>query len=479
LLRLFFAQRPKHVVLPQRGQKSPRPHLIKRHSLVPRLLASFKPNFVGRSALVSRLSSLVLLLILTACSDLVTPVKSTPEPTEYSFNYWLLQSLYLYEDELPNLPEDGDSVQVLYNALKDPYTRYTPPSKSEAAIIGSTTSMIEGDVGMRYYTNFNLQHPIIIIRVYPESPAGHAGVPRYGYILNANGIELTGERAKVTYDSIVNYSKIVNIQVAYKGDTASYTLVKETIYAPTVFVDTLYDDTAKGYPGIIFITIEGFKPKTADQKNGTYGELKSYLDSTSADKRVRVLDLRGNPGGHISQCLNMADLFVKEGTLSTRHLRSLTADGSSKHATVTVTAKAGDPGETGNYLILANRGSASCSEIFIAAITETTEIPLVGSTTYGKGIGQSMYSTYANGLATITDLEFLTPKGNSYHGIGIIPQYPCDEIGEDCAAKIASKLYGVKIPESEDALAKRHFEQNENYFNIELEGGAIEWGDRL
>ena len=461
LLRSFFAQHPKHVVLPQRGQKSPRPHLIKRHFLV------------------SSFSSLVFLLILTSCSDFISPVKSTPEPTEYSFNYWLLQNLYLYEEELPNLPEDGDSVQILYNTLKDPYTNYTPPAKSEDAITSSTTSIIAGDIGMRYQTDTNLEHPVIISRVYPQGPAGRAGVPRYGVIISANDIELTGNRAKSTYDSIVNHSKKVDIRVASKGDTSLYQLTKEDVYAPTVFVDTLYEDKANGYPGIVFVSIERFKLVTADKKHGTYGELKAYLDSTTSDKRVRILDLRNNPGGHIVQCISMADLFVKEGNLSTRKARSLRADGSSAHVTVTEKAKAGDVGETGKYLLYANRGSASCSEIFIAAITETTDIPLAGGKTYGKGIGQSMFSTYAGGLANITDIQFLTPKGNSYNGIGIIPQYTCDDdiIDNYCAAKIASKIYNVKIPkQKQNALAKRHFEQIEDTTNLEIKGEAVEWG---
>lgn len=420
------------------------------------------------------------LLCLLGCSDFIHPVKSTPEPTEYSFNHWLLNTLYLYEDELPNLPEDGDSVQVLYKTLSDPYTRYTPPSKSEAAVISSTTSMIAGDVGMRYSTDISLEHPVKIARVYPQSPAGRAGVPRYGQIIKANDVELTGNNAKAVYDSIVNYSKNVNILVAHNDDTTLYKLEKETVYAPTVFVDTLYRDSAKGYPGIIFITIEGFKLMTADQKKGTYGELKSYLDSTTSDKRVRVLDLRNNPGGHINECIDMADLFVKEGTLSTRQGRTFNGNGESQKFTISKKAKAGDSGESGDYLIFANRNSASCSEIFIAAVTETTNIPLAGGKTYGKGIGQSMYYTYSKGLATITDIEFLTPKGNSYHGKGISPQYTCenDVIDNDCAARIASKLYGVKIPEQKDnALAKRHFEQNEESSTDEFEGGAIEWGE--
>lgn len=420
------------------------------------------------------------LLCLLGCSDFIHPVESTPEPTEYSFNYWLLQRLYLYEDELADLPEEGDSVQVLYSSLKDPYTRYTPPAKSESVIVSSTTSMIEGDVGMRYQTNTNLEHPITISRVFPKGPAGRAGVPRNGTIISANDVELTGSRAKAVYDSIVDYSKSIDIRVAHNNDTALYKLEKETVYAPTVFVDTLYEDKAKGYPGIIFISIEGFKLKTADQKSGTYGELKSYLDSTTSDKRVRILDLRGNPGGHISQCLDMADLFVKEGKLSTRHLRALTFDGGSTHVTSTVKAKAGDAGESGKFLIFANKGSASCSEIFIAAVTETTDIPLVGSTTYGKGIGQSMFLTYNGGLATITDIEFSTPKGNSYHKVGIVPKYPCENgiNNNDCAARVASELYNVKIPEQDqNVLAKQSSRQIEDYPNPEFEGGAIEWGN--
>ena len=127
------------------------------------------------------------LLGLLGCSDFIHPVESTPKPTEYSFNYWLLQKVYLYEDELANLPEDGDSVQVLYRTLVDPYTRYTPPSKSDDAITAINTSkIVGGDIGMRYYSNKNLEHPIIITRVYPNSPAARAGVPRFGKIISAH-----------------------------------------------------------------------------------------------------------------------------------------------------------------------------------------------------------------------------------------------------------------------------------------------------
>jgi C-terminal peptidase prc len=424
----------------------------------------------------SRLASLVFILLLAACSDFFHPVKSTPKPkSEYAFNYWLLQNVYMYEDELPNLQEDGDSVQILYTTLKDPYTRYIPPANSNQAITQLNTSLVEGDVGMRYLYNWSNEYPISIDRVYPKGPAGRAGVPRHGNILKANDIELSGETAATVYDSILNYSKNIDILVAHNGDTTVYKLEKETVYAPTVFVDTLFENSDEGYPGLIFIAIEGFKLNTADQKKGTYGELKAYLDSTTSDKRVRVLDLRGNPGGHVSQCISMADLFVSKGTLSTKRSRTLDADGKSVIHTSSEKAKAGDIGESGKYIILANRGSASASEIFISAVTELTDIPLVGTRTYGKGIGQTTFHTYAGGLAIITNYEFLTPKGNSYHGEGITPKYECtNTVGEVCASKIAHDLYGVKTPYQEvKALAKPYREMKDDI--NEFDGGAIEW----
>ena len=100
----------------------------------------------------TRIMFAILLLSLLGCSDFISPVKSTPGPeSEYAFNYWLLNNIYLYEDELPNLQEDGDSIQLLYNTLKDPYTTYTPPSQSEDKITHLNTSMIAGDVGIRYF----------------------------------------------------------------------------------------------------------------------------------------------------------------------------------------------------------------------------------------------------------------------------------------------------------------------------------------
>lgn len=419
-------------------------------------------------SLVSRLSSPVIslssLVFLAACSDFFHPVESTPEPTEYSYNYWLLTRTYLYEDELPLLDEEGDSVNELYNKLSDPFTRYVPPAKSEQTRNHLNTSIIPGDVGMEYAAYYNMEYPILIYRVYKNGPAGRAGVPRFGNILSVNGVELKGENAFNTYDSLLTYNTEISMVVASNSDTTLYKMTKEDIYAPTVFIDTLNN--------IPFITITGFKLNTADQKNGTLGELRAYLEETRGTTQPRILDLRGNPGGHVSQCIAMADLFIEKGVISTRSWRSIAPDGNPIYKKVTETAKEGDAGEGGKFIALVNKGSASCAEIFAAAIQEGANIPIVGDTTYGKGIGQSSWNTMAGGLAIITNLDFLTPKNNSYHKTGIIPDYPCEPATIQCGLEALEHFYGKKSNKArvlEPVTLRRSLDM----------GGAILQGDSI
>ncbi len=425
--------------------------------------------------------AILFLLLLAACGDLMEPVESTPKPTAYEFHYWLLSRTYLFEEDLDSLPKQGDSVQVLYQSLSDRYTRYYPPSKSEAAETQMNTSIVEGDLGLEYlvvYTDdkngsAESNHPILISRVYADSPAGRAGVPQYGFILKANGVDLAGESALGVYDSIVNYSADVALDVFYDDSVYHFDLTKETVYAPTVFLDTI--------SGTTFITITEFKTSTANRERGTFGELQAYLDSTKGETAPRVLDLRSNPGGLISQCLPAADLFVKQGLLSERRYVSVSPDGKRIHGSSSYMAKAGDPGENGKFIMIANKASASCTEIFIAATKEQGNIPLVGGTTYGKGIGQSQWKTIEGGLAVITNLEFYTPKGNSYHGKGIKPDIECDAT-RTCALEAIASLYGKKSVSASataerTAIEKALLSNGEEYASLKktsYAGGAID-----
>lgn len=389
------------------------------------------------------LALLSCLTCIWGCSDFWHPVKSTDAPTEYTFNYWLLNRTYLFEDELSRLEEVGDSVQLLYKKLDDPFTRYVEPSKSEDASVSINTSIVQGDIGLEYYLNSSSEYPVCIQRVYPESPADRAGVKRYGCIVSINGFDLkegdslsSGDQVLSFYKSILSRNKNIELNVIYPEGVISHTMEKENVYAPTVFIDTVY--------GFTVITVSAFKETTFNRTQGTYGELKAYLDSTKGADEVRILDLRGNPGGHVSQCVSAADLFIKAGTISSRYWRTFNARGEPIKRSLTVWAKAGDGGEDDRFIVLINRGSASCAEIFTAAISEGAGIPVVGITSYGKGIGQTTWNTVDKGLAIITNLEFLTPKGNSYHKKGITPDAVCESGATiKCGVEFIQNKYGT------------------------------------
>lgn len=399
-------------------------------------------SFYSKTAILATMFFVAFLFY--GCSDFLHPVESTPTPTEYQFNYWLLQKTYLFEDELPGLDPDGESVETLYGQLKDPYTRYYPPSKSENASISINTSIAPGDVGMEYYLVLNTTHPLFVSRVYPNSPASKAGVPRYGNIIEINGIDLVTQETNPDvqsvyskYNSELTRSKEVSLTVVNGQDTLYFTMTKEDVYAPTVFIDTV--------DGIPVISLTAFKPTTIDQSNGSLGELKAYLDSTQEDTKPRVINLLNNPGGHVNQCVAMADLFVSKGPLSTKSWFSFNGWGEREKHSSTVDAKAGDAGEGRPFVLLINGSSASCAEIFTAAVAEGANIPVVGQTSFGKGIGQTTWNTIDSGLAVITNLEFLTPKGNSYHRKGIVPDYTCDvKASLQCGVDWAKKIYGYE-----------------------------------
>ena len=420
-----------------------------------------------RSWLKASTASVLTAFFLTACSDFFEPVDSTPAPTEYTYNYWLLQRTYLFEDELPLLDEQGDSVSELYNKLSDPFTRYVPPAKSEATKNQINTSIVPGDVGMEYSAFLQSEHPLVIYRVYTESPAGRAGIPRYGNILNVNGVEIVGERAKAIYDSVLTFNRNLAIKVAHQGDTVTYNITKEDVYAPTVFIDTLN--------GTEVITITSFKLNTVDKENGTLGELTTYLNATRNTTAPRLIDLRNNPGGHVKHCTAMADLFIKDGILSTRSWRGFAGDGTPTYNTADEMAKQGDAGEGKKFMLLVNRNSASCAEIFAAALQEGAKIPVAGDTTYGKGIGQSTWNTLNGGLAIITNLEFLTPNGNSYNKKGIAPKYYCKSPSIICGLEAIQKHYGKKVTKTHiPSYLIRPLQRTQS----NLEGGAFIDGEK-
>lgn len=351
------------------------------------------------------------------------PVSEVPVPSEFDYNYWLLSHWYLHTEEIKDSSFYEGQVENLYKNLSDPYTQYIPPVNSEKIEEQINTSVVAGDIGVELLLNTQNEHPLFIYRVYPSSPASNAEIERYSTIISINGIDLKGNEAYTTYQKELSTHKDILLAVIKNNVIDTFSLKKENVLIPTIFLDTIN--------GVLFISIETFKPYTWDQVNGSLGEMQSILEKTK-EVPFRVLDLRNNLGGHLNQCIGMADLFVSEGILSSRTYKQINADGKTSLLTSTSFATSGDPGEQGDFLLFVNHNTASCGEIFTAAVAENRSFTIIGEKTYGKGVGQNTWKTKDNGLAIITNMYFETPKGLIYNKQGIQPDVVCDNVSYDC-----------------------------------------------
>lgn len=383
-----------------------------------------------------RLSLLcVVFFTITSCI-FDNPVSEVPEPSEFEYNYWLLSHWYLNAEELHDADFYNGEVSILYNSLSDPYTRYIPPSISQEVEQEINSSVVAGDIGIEMLLNTKSEFPLFIYRVYPSSPASKAGIERYSTIISINDVSLNVENAYATYQKEFSTHKIINLVVLKDDALYTFSLSKETVYAPTVFLDTMN--------GIPFISIESFKPNTNDQVDGSLGEMRAILEETKAAP-LRILDLRNNLGGHIQQCIDMADLFVASGVLSSRSFKKILADGMTDNFKTVSFAVPGDVGEKGEFLLFVNRNTASCAEIFTAAVAENRNFLVVGEKTYGKGVGQNTWKTKDKGLAIITSMVFETPNGFFYNGYGIQPDVLCENASYNCLLDFIQKNYTVQF----------------------------------
>ena len=145
----------------------------------------------------------------------------------------------------------------------------------------------------------------------------------------------------------------------------------------------------------------------------TYEQFVMALEDLKAQgMKGMILDLRDNPGGRLDQVVEIADDFLTEGVIvSTKDKNGL---GTTYEADEEVRFE-------GPVVLLANGNSASASEVLAGALKDYDKATLVGTTTFGKGIVQSIYPLDDGTAIKITISDYYTPSGANIHGTGIEP----------------------------------------------------------
>ncbi|MBQ8117242.1 MAG: S41 family peptidase [Lachnospiraceae bacterium] len=193
-----------------------------------------------------------------------------------------------------------------------------------------------------------------------------------------------------------------------ESDYVEKTLTRRQVESPTVKYEMLED-------GMSYIEITEFDDVTVDQFADALATVKG-----SGAKGI-ILDLRGNPGGNLSTVIDVARMILPQGLI------------------VYTEDKAGNRKEyscDGNrqlqlpLVVLVDGNSASAAEILSGAIQDYKLGTLVGTTTFGKGIVQQVFTLEDRSAVKITISSYYTPNGRNIHGTGIEPDVVCEFDGE-------------------------------------------------
>ena len=305
---------------------------------------------------------------------------------------------YYYEDVDEQTLTDG-MYKGLFASLGDPYSAYYTEEEYEEMLI-SASAQYNGIGAVLQQDPDTMQ--VHIVKVYDGTPAQEAGLKAGDQVLSVEGMEAHSMELSelVTHIRGKENSK-VRLVVTREGEfeERTFKVKRAKVDVPTVESMMLVDN-------IGLVIINEFGKATA----ASFIEAIEQLQAEGMEKVI--IDLRDNPGGMLASVTQVLDYILPEGLI------------------VYMEDKYGNRQEERSdaeqYLdlpmaVLINGTSASCSEVFAGAIRDYDYGTLIGTTTFGKGIVQTVRPLSDNSAIKLTTARYFTPKGENIHGTGIEP----------------------------------------------------------
>ena len=318
--------------------------------------------------------------------------------------YRRLEEVYdtLVRDYYVPLDEDAlvtGAVRGMMEAADDPYTFYYTTEEMEAS--NERTEGVYHGVGM--VVQLTEDGFIEVARVYEDSPAAKAGIQAGDFIVGVNGTAVSGKSAK-TLDEAVRLIQgedgtDVCLTVQRGGQSVDLTATRAEVNISYVDFSLIGSDI--GYVNISQFSgndVEGFEEAAAAFK--------------AAGVAGVIVDLRNNPGGLLDHVVRIADMVLPEGLVTyveDRHGSRQEERSDAEYWNIPM-------------VVLVNGSSASASELFTAAMQDYDRAAVVGTTTFGKGIVQSLITFAEDGAGMqLTTASYYSPKGRTIHKTGVEP----------------------------------------------------------
>lgn len=245
------------------------------------------------------------------------------------------------------------------------------------------------------------KNAIVVLRTIGDSPASKAGLLTGDIITKVDDQEYTGEQLNEAVKKMKGVAgTTVKITVLRDSKEIEFNITRENIKISHVSSNVL--DNNIGY-----IKISSFEGGCANEF------LEKYREIEKQNIKSLIIDLRFNGGGIVDEALNIAEFMVPKGKTLL-----ITKD---KKENEDVTVAKEDAIINMPIVVLVNEYSASASEILAGILKEDINAKLIGNTTYGKGVIQTVYTLSDGSGLKITTNEYYTPNHNKINKIGIEP----------------------------------------------------------
>jgi carboxyl-terminal processing protease len=320
-------------------------------------------------------------------------------------NWWAVRQKILRQP-LENREQTYAAAQQMIATLDDPFTRLLKPEQYRS-LQSSASGELTG-VGLQISLDPQTGKLRVIAPI-AGSPADRAGIQPADTIVQIDGMATNGlslddaaERMRGPIGSRVRLTLERN-----GGESSDLEVVRDRIALNPVVADLRMQPKPDGTPVKIgYVRLSQFNANATTE----VARAISRLEAQGAERYI--LDLRNNPGGLLQAGIEIARLWIDQGTI----VHTVNRQGTMGSFEATGQALTADP-----LVVLVNQGTASASEILAGALKDNGRATIVGEKTFGKGLIQSLFNLSDGSGLAVTVARYETPAHHNINKLGIIP----------------------------------------------------------
>ncbi len=351
-------------------------------------------------------------------------------------NWWKVRE-DLIKRPLNNREQAYKAIEEMLASLDEPFTRLLRPEQYHNLQI-STSGELSG-VGLQININPENSH-LEVVAPLADSPAEIAGVQPKDWIMSIDGVDsstLSLDEAAAKMRGKVGTEVSLTLLPFGKElqEKKTVSLIREKISLSPVSLNL---DTHTGSIPIGYIRLNQFSANAAQEISNAITNLEKQ------GAKAYILDLRNNPGGLLQAGIEIARLWLDEGTI----VYTVNRQGNLDSFTSPGPALTDSP-----LVVLVNQGTASASEILAGALQDNQRATLIGEKTFGKGLIQSLFELPDGAGLAITVAKYETPNHKDIHKLGIMPDQVVEqepitykEIGSDLDHQYQSAVAHLNNP---------------------------------